>query len=309
MRVVSLLPAATEIVAALGQLDRLVGVSHECDFPPEVNVRPRVTHCPIYGAGLSSAEVDRWVRETLAASGTLYTLDEPLLRELRPDVILTQRLCDVCAVAYGSVAAFAARLPGPPRVVNLEPSCLEDVFGNVRLVADVLGVPERGEAAIAELRRRVEAVRARAAQAADRPRCFLMEWADPPFCSGHWAPELVELAGGHDSLGRPGEDSARVPWESVVQARPEVLVLACCGYPAARALADLPILQEQPGWRELPAVRSGRVYAVDGHSYFSRPGPRLVDSLEILAEVLHPDLFAGHFPARGVVRADLAAAC
>src|SRR5262249_46918452 len=185
MRVVSLLPAATEIVGSLGLLDQLVGVSHECDYPPEVNDRPRVTHCEIHQKGLPSAEADRGVRAQLASAGTLYPLDEALLRRLRPDVILTQRLCDVCAVAYGSVAETAARLPGPPRVVNLEPSSLADIFANIQLVADVLGARERGAAVVAKLADRVEAVRARAAQAPDRPRCFLMQWIAPVFCSRH----------------------------------------------------------------------------------------------------------------------------
>src|SRR6266571_1596474 len=168
MRVISLLPAATEIMGALGQLDALVGVSHECDFPPEVNVKARVTRCEIHGAGLPSAEVDRWVRETLAATGSLYTLDEPLLRRLEPNVILTQRLCDVCAVGYGTVAALAATLPGPPQVVNLEPSCLADIFADIGRVAAALGLPERGEAVVAALTERVEAVRSRAARAGYR---------------------------------------------------------------------------------------------------------------------------------------------
>jgi iron complex transport system substrate-binding protein len=302
MRVVSLLPAATEIVGALGLVDQLVGVSHECDYPPEVNAKARVTHCPIHEQGLPSAEVDRWVRETLATSGTLYTLQEQLLRDLRPEVILTQRLCDVCAVAYGSVAGFAETLPGPPLVVNLEPSRVADIFENIRLVARVLDVPERGEEVVKALSERVETVRSRSAQATDRPRCFLMEWIDPPFCSGHWGPELVEHAGGIEVLGRSGQDSARVTWEAISAARPEFVVLACCGYRAERTLRDVPILEQAPGWHDLPAVQQGRVYAVDGSAYFSRPGPRIVDSLEILAEILHPELFAGRFPDRGVVR-------
>jgi iron complex transport system substrate-binding protein len=304
MRIVSLLPAATEIVGALGQLDRLVGVSHECDYPSGVGEKPRVTRCEIDGAGLTSAEIDRWVSETLAVRGTLYHLDEPQLRALQPDVILTQRLCDVCAVDYGSVAALAAELPGSPRVLNLEPSCLADVFANIQSVAAVLGVPERGEAVVSELEARVAAVRSHSTDVARRPTCFLMEWIDPPFCSGHWGPELVELAGGFDPLGRRGEDSVRLAWESIAAAQPEILLVACCGYRTDRTLADLPLLQRQVGWAELPAVRHGRVYVADGSAYFSRPGPRLVDSLEILAEVIHPELLAGMFPDRGVIRVE-----
>jgi len=308
MRVVSLLPAATEIVGALGLMDCLVGVSHECDYPDEANEKPRVTRCEVHGSGLPSRDIDLWVRETLDTSGTLYTMDEDLLRRLAPEVILTQRLCDVCAVGYGSVTALAATLPGPPEVVNLEPTCLGDIFQDIRRVAETLCVLERGDSVVRGLTARVEAVRSLTERAAHRPRCFLMEWIDPPYCSGHWNPELVEIAGGADPLGRKGRDSTRITWESVVEAEPEVVVLACCGYTVEGTLRDLPILQNYPGWEVLPAVCGGRVYAVDGCSYFSRPGPRVVDSLEILAEILHPEVFAGRFPDRGTVRtSDLSA--
>jgi iron complex transport system substrate-binding protein len=263
-----------------------------------------VTYCPIHDSGLPSAEVDRWVGETLRSTGTLYRLDEPLLRRLQPDVLLTQRLCDVCAVGFGSVMAFAATLPGPPQVVNLEPSSVADILENIRGVARILEVPERGEAVIAGLQQRIEQVSVRVPEGDYRPRCFLMEWIDPPYCSGHWGPELVELAGGIDPLGVKGQDSTRIPWERVLEAQPEGIVLACCGYPAQRTLADVPILRQYPGWERLPAVLSGRVYAVDGNAYFSRPGPRIVDSLEILAEMLQPDLFSGSFPHRGVLRVE-----
>lgn len=301
VRAISLLPAATEIVASLGMLDSLLGVSHECDYPAEVNRKPRVTHCEIHGAGLPSVEVDRWVRERLRTSGTLYTMDEALVRRLQPDAILTQKLCDVCAVNYGTVARFASTLPGPPQVVNLEPSSLADILQDVRSVGEALGVPERAEAVVASLVARIEAVRERAANA-PRRRCMLLEWIDPPFCAGHWGPELVEIAGGVEPVGRRGMDSVAISWEAVVQAAPEVLVVACCGYSVDRALKDLPILQSRGGFDELPAARCGEVYVVDGSAYFSRPGPRIVDSLEILAELLHPERFRGRFPDRGVVR-------
>jgi len=301
VRVATLLPAATEIVAALGMLDHVVAVSHECDFPPEVSTRPRATHCPIHESGLPSAEVDRWVTDSLRQSGTLYTLDEALLRRLEPDVIITQRLCDVCAVGYASVQAFAATLPGPPRVVDLDPSSVGDIMQDVRTVAGALGVAERGAEVVAALGARVEAVRARAA-GAQRRRCVVLEWIDPPFRSGHWTPELVDIAGGVEPLGRKGEDAARASWDDVRAAAPEVLVLACCGYRVERTLGDLPILRRQPGWDDLPAVRAGEIYVVDGSAYFSRPGPRIVDSLELLAGMLHPDRFPGRLPDRDAVR-------
>ena len=297
MRVVSLLPAATEIVAALGCVDDLAGVSHECDFPPEVNAKPRVTRCEIHGNRLPSRETDRWVRERLRSAGTLYTMDEPLMRDVAPDVILTQRLCDVCAVGYGSVVAFAATLPGPPRVVNLEPERLGDVFQDVLNVGAALGVTERAQAVVGELQSRVNAVRRRTRTLPQR-RCVLVEWIDPPFRGGHWVPELVQAAGGYDPVGVVGADAAEIAWERIRDAAPEVLILACCGYDVARTLADVPLLQARDGWAGLPAVERGSVWAIDGSAYVSRPGPRLVDSVELLAQCIHPETFGEPPPGR-----------
>jgi iron complex transport system substrate-binding protein len=290
-RIVSLVPAATEIAAALGLMDDVIGVSHECDFPNEANTRPRVTHCPVHNAGLASKEVDEWVRRAWREQGTIYIIDEPLLRRLRPDVILTQKLCDVCAVGYGTVARLAETLPGPPQVVNLEPSSLSDIFDDIRHVAEVCGATERGNEVIANLLARVEAVRKRVAQVADRPRCFLMEWVDPPFCSGHWGPELVEVAGGQDPLGRKYQPSVQIDWQKVLDARPEVIVLALCGYDVDLARRDYKLLRQFPGFDSLPAARHGEIYLVDASAYFARPGPRIVDSVEILAGILHPNEF------------------
>ncbi|MGH7937209.1 MAG: ABC transporter substrate-binding protein, partial [Bryobacteraceae bacterium] len=227
-RIVSLLPAATEITAALGLMEETVGVSHECDFPAAANDRPRVTHCPIHQAGLTSEEVDRWVRQTLRERGTLFTIDEPLLLQLQPDLILTQQLCDVCAIGYGTVARLAATLPGPPRLVNLEPSSLSDIFGDIQRIAEACGIPERGSEVVGQLNARVESIRLRAATVRRR-KCFLMEWVEPPFSSGHWGPELVEIAGGFDSLGRKHQPSVRLEWQEVADAQPEVIILALCG--------------------------------------------------------------------------------
>ena len=300
-RIVSLLPAATEIAAALGLIDEVVGVSHECDFPNEANARPRVTHCPVHNAGLASKEVDQWVRRALREQGTIYTIDEPLLRELRPDVILTQKLCDVCAVGYGTVARLAETLPGPPRVVNLEPTSLSDIFEVIRHVAQVCGVPERGDEVIARLLTRVENVRDRAARIADRPRCFLMEWVDPPFCSGHWGPELMEIAGGHDPSGRRHQPSAQIDWQEVLDARPEIIVLALCGYDVELARRDFELLRRFPEFDSLPAARGEEIYLVNASAYFARPGPRIVDSLELLAGILHPEEFP-EFTGSTIVR-------
>jgi iron complex transport system substrate-binding protein len=301
VRIVSLLPAATEIVAALGRLDDLVGVSHECDYPEAVTEKPRVTACQIQ-AGAASGEIDRWVGERLARGEELFTLDEPLLRELRPELILTQRLCDVCAPAYGSVAALAQGLPGPPRVVNLEPSSLEDIFANIATVAAVIGATVAGQALLQSLHDRVEFVRQAASAAAHAPRVAVLEWLDPPFASGHWTPELVALAGGTEMLGKAREDSARKSWDEVARCQLELLIIACCGQTAARAGRDWEVVRGLPQVQSIPAVRAGNVWIADGNAYFSRPGPRVVDALEIVAEILHPEIFAGMFPDRGVVR-------
>ena len=290
-RIVSLLPAATEIAAALELMDQVVGVSHECDFPDEANARARVTHCPVHNVGLTSRQVDRWVRRALRENGTIYTIDERLLRKLQPEVILTQKLCDVCAVGYGTVAKLAETLPGPVQVVNLEPASLPDIFDDIRRVGRTCDVLERAEDLIASLSRRVEDVRERVARITKRPRCFLMEWVDPPFCSGHWGPELVEIAGGFDPLGRKHQPSAELEWQNVLDARPDVIVLALCGYGIARARRDYELLRSLPSFNSLPAAQSGQIYLVDAGAYFARPGPRIVDSLEILAGILHPQQF------------------
>lgn len=289
---VSLLPAATEISAALGLMHQIVGVSHECDFPDAANQRPRVTRCPVHDPNLASREVDDSVRGALRDHGTIYTIDEALLRELQPDVILTQNLCDVCAVGYGTVAKLAQTLPGPPRVVNLKPTSLADIFDDIRRIADACDVRERAERLILNLSQRVENVRKRAATIPDRPRCFLMEWVDPPFCSGHWGPELVEIAGGHDPLGRKHQPSAQIEWKQLLDARPQIIVLALCGYDIDRARRDYPLL------KRLAAPDSAQVYLVNASAYFARPGPRIADSVEILAGILHPREFPS-FVSRG----------
>ena len=290
-RIVSLLPAATEIAAALGLMDQVVGISHECDFSKEANSRPRVTHCPVHNAGLTSGEVDQWVRRALCNNGMIYTIDGQLLRELQPDVILTQTLCDVCAIGYGTVARLAETLPGPPQLVNLEPTSLSDIFDDIRRVAEACDVRERARGIIAKLSDRVEAVQLQVDRISHRPRCFLMEWVEPPFCSGHWGPELVEIAGGLDSLGRKHEPSAQVNWREVIDTRPEIIVLALCGYDIDHARRDYKLLRSFPGFDSLPAAHRDEIYLVDASAYFARPGPRIVDSLEILAGILHPREF------------------
>lgn len=289
-RIVSLLPSATEIVCALGLEDRLVGVTHECDYPTAVRSLPRVTRTLI-PTEATSREIDTLVRDRMNAQSALYTLDMDALTALAPDLIVTQALCDVCAVAEEEVRSAACMLPSGPRVLNLEPETLDDVLECVRRVAEAAGQPARAVPVIAALRARVDAVVRAVSRATSRPRVALLEWLDPPFSTGHWNPELVRLAGGEDGLGRPGQKSVTLGWRQVLDWQPEVVLISCCGFTAERALREAAMLRDVEGWGELPAVRSGRVFVTDGASYFSRPGPRLVDSLELLAHVLHPALY------------------
>jgi iron complex transport system substrate-binding protein len=289
VRIVSLLPSATEIIATLGLDDQLVGVTHECDWPASVLALPKVTKTLI-PTDATSAEIDRLVRDRLGAQSALYTLDVEMLQRLRPDVIVTQALCDVCAVAEDEVRNAACMLPNLPPVVNLEPETLDEVLACIRQVAVAVGEPRRADSVIAALRARVDAVAERSARVTHRPRVALLEWLDPPFSTGHWNPELVRLAGGEDGLGREGAKSRTLRWDEVIAYQPEVVLISCCGFTTERALQDVPLLDRVPGWSDVPAVRAGRVYVTDGAAYFSRPGPRLVDSLELLAHVIHPDV-------------------
>ena len=270
---------------ALGLGDCLVARSHECDFPPDALTKPVITRSLI-PPDLPSHEIDRMVAETLSTHATLYTLDNALLQQLKPDLILTQSLCSVCAVSHNAVLEAVESLRPRPMVLNLEPTTLEEVLDTFRQVAEVAGVPQRGEQLVAHCRERIEQVRARTMS---RPpvRVSFLEWIDPPFACGHWTPELIGLAGGVDGHGQAGQPSRRLAWEEVLHWQPEAMVIACCGFTVERTLQDVPCLESQPGWHELPAVRRGAVFIADGNAYFSRPSPRLVDSLEWLATHLH----------------------
>ena len=290
MRIISLLPSATEIICGIGLRDSLVGATHECDFPPDVVGLPVVTASRI-PKGLASDEIDTLVSDQLETDSALYSLNEPVLRQLAPDLIVTQALCDVCAVSAGEVNEIACQLPGDVRVINLEPTCLQDVLDTVLLVGEAAGCLAAAASYHAELCRRVNQVAARtAAVPALRPRVAILEWLDPIYDGGHWYPELIELAGGTPCFGEQQRPSRRRSWEELVAAAPDVVVVSLCGFDLQRTALDIPLLTGRPGYGMLPATESGQVYMVDGNSYFSRPGPRLVDSLEILANLLHPDI-------------------
>jgi len=301
MRIISLIPSATEIIAALDLRNELAGISHECDFPPYVEELPRVTYCPIYNAGLSSLEIDQAVRDSLARGESLYQIHSDLVMDIGPDIIVTQGLCDVCAIGYRNVEDSLSEsvhqsphpgsiLPDPPALVNLEASSLLEIYGTIRQVAEAAGVPERGQALIDGLKAREDAVREAVAETVERPRVLFLEWLDPAFGAGHWTPELIEIAGGVPVAGAAGVPSRTLDWARAIERRPEVIFIACCGYDLEKTEKDLATLRAVPGWDDIPAVRNNRVYMGDGNQYFNRPGPRIIDSLEMLAKALHPEL-------------------
>jgi iron complex transport system substrate-binding protein len=300
MRIVSLLPSTTEIAFALGLGDEVVAVTHECDYPPEARRLPVITASALDHNDASSAEIDAAVRSQIRADLSIYHLDTEKLAELRPDLILTQALCEVCAVSFGVVEQAVTQAGGAPQILSLEPTTLDGVLGSMLAIGNATGRYEQARALVADLRARIERVRAAAAALPARPRVACLEWFDPPFGPGHWLPELVTIAGGRPGLGCAGEPSRRLLWGEVIAFAPQVIILAPCGFGLDRAVSEAAsILPHRPGWSALPAVRDGRVYAVDGNSYFSRPGPRLVASLELLAGLIHPDHFAGWGPADG----------
>ncbi len=291
LRVVSFLPAATEMICALGLGEQLVGISHECDHPPEVRHKPVVIRPILPLEGMSQREIDEAVSRLLREGRSLYVVDEKLLRELSPDVIVTQDLCQVCAPSGNELVHAVKSLAKTPRILSLTPKSLDGIFRNIREVGEATGRVSDAESLIEASRARLEQVKTTAETSATRPRVFCMEWLDPVYCSGHWVPEMVEMAGGLDSLSRRAADSVRIPWEDVLRWQPEVLILMPCGYRLNQVLELAPQIFSYPGWSDLPAVRNGRVFAVDANAFFARPGPRVVDGTELLARLIHPELF------------------
>jgi iron complex transport system substrate-binding protein len=294
-RVVSLLPAATEIVAALGFADALVGRSHECDFPEEVESLPVCTEAKL-DPSQPSAGIHRSVGALLSEALSVYRVDAERLRALAPTHVVTQVQCEVCAVSLAEVSAALAGWVGKrPDLVPLNPGSLADVFADIERVASALGAPERGRRLVQNLRARMDAIAERAAARTPRPRVVTLEWLSPLMTAGNWMPELVRMAGADDLLGEPGRHSSWLEWESVRSADPDVLIAFPCGFSLGRVEQEAAVLPSLPGWRDLAAVRAGRVYLAEAKKYFNRPGPRLAETLEILAEMLHPDAFAfGH---------------
>jgi iron complex transport system substrate-binding protein len=299
MRIVSLVPSATEIVCALGLSDALVGISQDCDFPPEIRGRP-VLSAAIVEPADPSALIDRRIRQAVHDGQSVYHLDAAALARLAPDLILTQELCAVCAPSYTLVEQAAKVLHGQPQVLSLEPAGLSDVLDNILLVGRMAGSERRAEELVERLRARIDAIRRHPVPL--RPRVACLEWLDPLYAGGHWIPEMVDAAGGLDVLGQAGGPSRLVPWHAVLGAQPEVLVLMPCGFDVRRTRAELGRLTGRPGWLDLPAVRGSRVYLTDASAYFNRPGPRLVDGLEVLASAIHPEIFRAPLPAGSLDR-------
>ena len=289
-RIVSFLPSATEMVCALGLGERLIGVTHECDYPPEIKGKAIVVRSVLPIESMSQPEIDSAVTQMLRNGQSLYRVDETLMQEIAPDMIVTQDLCQVCAPSGNEVSQLLDRLPGKPEIVWLTPKSLDGIFENVRQVAAATNRDTRAEQLIAGWRERFEKVET-LSRALSRPRVFCMEWIDPVYCCGHWVPEMVRIAGGIDELGREGADSVRIPWADVLDWKPEILMIMPCGCGLEKAAGEARQLSTYPGWADLPAVRNGKVYAVDANSYFARPGPRVIDGTELMAHLFHPDLF------------------
>lgn len=300
MRIASLLPSATEVVCTLGLTDELVGISHDCDFPPEIRGKPVLSRA-IVTPELPSGTIDARIRAQVHRGQSVYHLDPEQLAGLRPDLILTQELCSVCAPSYTLVKQAAKVLEAETKIVSLEPLGLDDILDNIRLVGELTERRAQADAIVWNLRARINRIRDGAARL-PRARVICIEWLDPIYIAGHWVPEMVDDAGGDDVLGRSREPSFVASWEDVVAAEPDVLVLMPCGFDVPRAREELHLLTSRQGWKQIPAVRDGNVYLTDATSYFSRPGPRIVTGLEILAAILHPEVFSLPLPAGAVER-------
>jgi iron complex transport system substrate-binding protein len=302
LRIVSFLPAATEMACALGLADKLVGVTHECDHPAEVLGKPVVVRSALPVGTMTLAEIDAAVSARARAGGSLYEVDERLLEQLAPTHILTQSLCQVCAPSGTEITRLLRTLLRQPSVLWFTPRCLADVWRDMLELGRATGREIEARSWIEAGESRIRKISRLVARATTRPRVFCVEWSDPIYCGGHWVPEMVGLAGGLDELGRKGADSVRVPWEEIEAFAPEVLIIMPCGFNAVQASTQAVRLLENPGWRDLPAVRSGQVFAVDANACFSRPGPRLIDGVELLAHLIHPELCPWNGPAEAFVK-------
>ena len=305
MRICSFLPSATEIVYALGLGDSLAAVSHECDFPEEALSKPKVVRSKFDHTDMTGQEIDSLVSEMARRGERIYEVDEEVLRQADPDLVITQELCEVCAVSFEDVERAVVQLDKIPQVVSLDPSSMEDVLGDIAKVGEFAGVSQEADIVVGGLRDRIDGVRALASGAATRPTVACIEWLDPLIVAGHWVPEMVEIAGGRDTLAKPGEPSRRIGFDDLRSADPDILILMPCGFDVERAEVELARMPGLDEWRSLAAVRNRRAYVTDAGSLFSRSGPRLVDSLEVLGKIVHPDQFGEGLPSEYVKRMDV----
>jgi len=302
IRIVSFLPSATEIVYALGIGDQLHGVTHECDYPPQALDKPTIIRGLVETQDLSSGEIDEAVRESSASGALLYQIDHEALKNIQPDIVLTQGLCDVCAVPTGQAMEAIEDLVEKPQVLSLHPHSLDGLFDDILAIGEVVGVTDRSEQLVESLKSRRSRIVSRASMAAVKPTVVCLEWLDPLMVGGHWVPEMVELAGGVNSFGERGQESYGIEWEQLMEAQPDCVVAMPCGFNVRRGISEIQLLTDNTGWGTLPAAKYERLFVVDGGAYFSRSGPRLLEGLEILAEILHPELFAGFVPEASVSR-------
>jgi iron complex transport system substrate-binding protein len=301
-RVVSLLASATEVVCALGARDLLVGRSHECDFPPDVTRLPSLTE-PKFPVTSTSYDIDARVKTILQEGLSVYRVDAEKLQALRPDIVVTQDHCKVCAVSLKDVEAALAAWSGQSvEIVSLKPDALADVWEDIAKVAGALGRKRQGERLVEQLKARMANIAAQSGAAQTHPRGAMIEWIDPLMAGGNWMPELVQMAGGEDLFGVAGKPSPCLEWDQIVSADPDVILVHPCGFDMARTLQEMPLLERRPGWRELKAVQRERVFVADGNQYFNRPGPRIVESLQMLAEMFHPELFPSRYEWKGWMR-------
>lgn len=296
MRICSFLPSTTEIVYELGLGDSLVGVTHECNYPPEVKEKKVVIMSFLDHKKLSSKEIDDLVTKNAAEGKSTYLVDKDALKEANPDIILTQKLCEVCAVSGNQVMEAIEVLGHMPEIISLEPTTISEIFDTIITIGEATGTKERAIEITDNLKTRVERVRSQLENERDRPRVFCLEWLDPPFVGGHWVPEMVEIAGGDNGLGKAGEPSFKATWEEIADFAPHKLFIMPCGFDIEKTIDELDVVISKDEWFALPATNKGEIYIVDANSYFSRPGPRIVDGLEILAKAIHPEVIKNYDP-------------
>jgi len=290
MKIISLLPSATEIVYALGLGEQLMAVTHECDYPPEAAEKPVITSSVLAHSESSSWQIHKGITGLVHEGKSIYHLNEKLLAEIKPDLILTQELCDVCAVSYNIVQEAAKILEGEQEIISLEPHFFQDILSNILLIGEKTGKTEEARELIESFEKRISFIADKTSKLVTLPKVYCMEWIDPPFAAGHWISEMVSIAGGSEELAIKGKPSVPINWQVVVDYAPEILIFMPCGFGLKKTIAEAKQVQSWPGWLDLPAVQNNQVYAVDGSSFFNRPGPRLIDGLEILDQIINPGI-------------------